>query len=163
MSFAASAFPRRWIAWTAVAAALGGLLDSIYLTVHHYTNEPVPCNLVSGCEMVLTSPYSQYAGIPLAMYGAAAYFAAFSLALLSLYGYRWTWSIFGLQVLAMAGFTAWLVYVQAVLIGAFCQFCLLSAATTCVLLILFVVSIVLRRRGRPVETNFADQANIIQE
>lgn len=146
MNDAIAAFPRRWIAGGAVIAALVGLVDSIYLTVHHYTNEPVPCSLINGCEMVLTSAYAEFAGFPLAMYGAAAYFAAFSLALLTFYGYRWTWNIFGLQVVTMAAFSAWLVYVQAALIGAFCQFCLLSAITTFSLLVLFIVSWVLRRR-----------------
>jgi uncharacterized membrane protein len=55
------------------------------------------------------------------------------------------WTIFGVQVVLMAIFTGWLIYVQAALIGAFCQFCLLSAATTFTLTILFLISLGLRR------------------
>lgn len=124
----------------AAVVALVGLADAVYLTVHHYTNEPVPCSLVEGCETVLTSQYAEIAGVPLAAFGALAYFAAFSLALLAGFGNRLTWTLFGVQVSLMAVFTAWLIYLQAVVIGAFCQFCLLSAATTLTLLIIFLVS-----------------------
>ena len=124
----------------AALAALVGLGDAVYLTVHHYTNEPVPCSLVAGCETVLTSQYAEIAGVPLAAFGAIAYFIAFSLALLAGFGNRLTWTLFGIQVAVMAAFTAWLTYLQAVVIGAFCQFCLLSAATTFTLLIIFLIS-----------------------
>jgi len=129
----------------AAIIALIGIADAVYLTVHHYTAEAVPCTLTGGCEQVLTSEYAEIAGIPLAAYGAAAYFIAFSLVLLSIYGSRMAWTIFGVQVVLMAIFTGWLIYVQAALIGAFCQFCLLSAATTFTLTILFLISLGLRR------------------
>lgn len=130
----------------AAFVALLGLADSIYLTVHHYTAEPVPCSIIEGCEQVLTSTYAVVGGIPLAAFGAAAYFIAFSLALLAAFGYRRTWALFGIQTILMAIFTGWLIYVQAVLIRAFCQFCLISAATTATLLILFLASLVFGRR-----------------
>lgn len=129
----------------AVIVALIGIADAVYLTVHHYTAEAVPCSLTGGCEQVLTSEYAEIAGVPLAAFGAAAYFIAFSLALLSIYGNRTAWTIFGVQVVLMAIFTGWLIYVQAALIGAFCQFCLLSAATTFTLAILFLISLGVRR------------------
>lgn len=129
----------------AVLVALVGLGDSIYLTVHHYAGSSVPCTIVEGCEIVLNSAYAEIAGFPLALYGALAYFAAFALALLAAFGNRAMWTLFGVQVVLMAGFTAWLVYLQGFVIGAFCQFCLLSAATTFILLILFIVSKFFRR------------------
>lgn len=132
----------------ALIVALIGIADAVYLTVHHYTAEAVPCSLTGGCEQVLTSEYAEIAGVPLAAFGAAAYFIAFSLALLAVYGNRMAWAIFGVQVVLMAIFTGWLIYVQAALIGAFCQFCLLSAATTFTLAILFFVSLGLRKSAR---------------
>lgn len=132
------------IAWLPLAAAIVSLIgigDSVYLTVHHFTAEPVPCSLISGCETVLTSSYAELpGGIPLAALGGAAYFVAFSLALLAAFGNRLMWTIFGVHVTVMALFTAWLVYLQAFVIGAFCQFCLLSALTTTVLLAIFIIS-----------------------
>ena len=124
----------------AAIVALAGLADAVYLTVHHYTAEPVPCSIISGCETVLTSSYAEIAGVPLAAFGAAAYFMVFSLALLASFGNRSMWTLFGVQTTLMAIFTGWLIYLQAFVIGAFCQFCLISAVTTLTLLILYIVS-----------------------
>ena len=124
----------------AAVVALIGLADAVYLTVHHYTSEPVPYSLITGCETVLTSAYAEFGGIPLAAFGAGAYFIAFSLALLTAFGNRTMWMLFGIQVVLMSLFTAWLIYLQAFVIGAFCQFCLISAATTFCMLIIFGIS-----------------------
>lgn len=124
----------------AAVVALGGLADAIYLTVKHFTGEAVPCSIVEGCEQVLTSSYAEIFGIPLAAFGALAYFTAFSLAMMAAFGDRRMWNLFGIQVILMAVFTAWLVYLQAFIIEAFCQFCLISAAVTMTLLIIFLVS-----------------------
>jgi uncharacterized membrane protein len=130
----------------AVFFSLVGLGDSVYLTAHHYSAEPVPCSLISGCETVLTSSYAEIGGIPLAAFGAAAYFAAFALAILALYGNRTAWKLFGVQTALMAAFTIWLIYLQAVVLNAFCQFCLLSAVTTFGLFIVFLVSLAAGRK-----------------
>ncbi|HXH70125.1 MAG TPA: vitamin K epoxide reductase family protein [Pyrinomonadaceae bacterium] len=128
----------------AAAVALIGLADSIYLTIHHYTGEKVPCSVVEGCEQVLTSSYAEVAGYPLAAFGAIAYFVAFSLAILAAFGNRLMWAFFTVQVFLMTIFTIWLFYLQAFVIGAFCQFCLLSAATT---LSLFFIALISKFRG----------------
>ena len=130
----------------AAIVALIGLVDSVYLTVHHLNAVPVPCSLIDGCETVLTSSYAEIAGIPLAAFGAAAYFAAFSLALLAAFGNRLMWTLFGGQAILMALVSGWLIYLQAAVIGAFCQFCLLSAATSLTLLVLFVLSLLIKRK-----------------
>ncbi len=124
----------------AAVVALGGVADAVYLTVKHFTGEAVPCSVVEGCEQVLTSSYAEIFGVPLAAFGALAYFMAFSLAILATFGDRRMWSLFGIQVILMAIFTAWLVYLQAFVIEAFCQFCLISAAITLILLTIFLVS-----------------------
>lgn len=120
--------------------ALGGLADAIYLTIHHYTFEIPPCVEGFDCTAVLTSPYATIGGIPLAVFGAIAYFTAFSLAILTAFGNRLMWRIFGAQVILMTLFTVWLVYLQAFVIKAFCQFCLISAGITLTLLIIALVS-----------------------
>ena len=129
----------------ALVLSLIGITDSVYLTVHHYRAEPVPCSIVAGCEQVLTSSYAEISGIPLAAFGAAAYFVAFCLIVLSIYGNRITWKLFGIQATLMALFSCWLIYVQANYIGAFCQFCLLSAFTSFLLFVAFVISLFVRR------------------
>lgn len=123
-----------------VIAALAGLADSIYLTIHHLTAEPVPCSIVSGCETVLTSQYAEFGGIPTAAFGAVAYFAAFSLALLAAFGNRGAWTLFAALSAVMFLGTLGLLYLQAFVIGAFCQFCLLSALTSTILFVIAIVS-----------------------
>ena len=125
----------------AAVVALIGIADAVYLTVKHYAAEPVPCGAGFDCEMVLTSPYAEIAGIPLAAFGAVAYFVAFSLALLTAFGDNRMWKLFGIQVVLMACFSGWLIYVQAALIHAFCQYCLISAATTLTLFLIFLASL----------------------
>lgn len=127
-------------AFAAVIFAVIGLGDSIYLTVHHYTNEQVPCSIITGCEQVLTSEYAEIGGIPTAAFGAFAYFLAFCLALLAGFGNRKMWLLYGLQTIVMFAVTLWLVYLQAFVIGWFCQFCLLSAISTTVLFLIALAS-----------------------
>lgn len=124
----------------AALIALVGLCDAIYLTIHHYTGEKVPCSVTGGCEAVLTSAYAAIGGIPLAAFGAAAYFVAFSLAILAAFGNRTMWKIFGIQTALMAAFSLWLIYLQAFVILEYCQFCLLSAATSVTLFLIALFS-----------------------
>ena len=124
----------------AAVVALGGLADSIYLTVKHFTAGVVPCSIIDGCETVLTSSYAEMFGIPTAAFGIVAYLLAFLLAILTAFGKTQMWTAFGVLVSVMTIFTLWLIYLQANVIEAFCQFCLLSAATTFTLLIIFLIS-----------------------
>lgn len=128
--------------WQIIASvvALAGLTDAIYLTVHHYTAEPVPCSITHGCEQVLTSTYATIGGVPLAAFGAAAYFVAFSLALLAAFGDRRMWKLFGAIATLMGVFSIWLFYLQWQVIGAFCQFCLVSAGTSLALFLIALLS-----------------------
>ena len=124
--------------WMYVAAALSlvGLADSLYLTIKHLSGEAVPCSVTGGCEEVLTSSYAVVAGIPLAALGAAAYFSVFSLATLAVFGYPIAAKLLRLLAAIMVLVSLWLFYLQAFVIRAFCQFCLLSAATTIALAII---------------------------
>lgn len=120
--------------------ALIGLGDAVYLTVHHFTAVPVPCGLTGGCETVLTSSYAEFGGIPIAAFGALAYFLAFSLSILTVFGNRMMWTLFGIQTFVMAAVSAWLIYLQAFVIKSFCQFCLISAATSISLFVVYLIS-----------------------
>jgi uncharacterized membrane protein len=135
---------KRILQYAAVVIALAGLADSIYLTIHHYNGEAVPCSITGGCETVLTSIYAEIFGVPLGLYGAAAYFTAFALALLAVYGNALTWKLYGAITAAMFAFSCWLIFVQWHYINAFCQFCLLSALTSTILFIIFLLSLATR-------------------
>lgn len=124
----------------AAVVALIGLLDAIYLTIHHLTGEKVPCSVTGGCETVLTSSYAEIAGIPLGVFGAIAYFAALSLAILVAFGNRKLWFIFGVQVSLMAVASLYLIYLQIFVIKAICQYCMLSAGVCLTLFIIALIS-----------------------
>jgi uncharacterized membrane protein len=124
----------------AAAVSIVGLVDSIYLTVEHLAGRSVQCTIVHGCSEVLSSPYSSVRGIPLALIGAIAYFIVFSLATLAAFGYRSMARLLPLVVGVMFLTTLWLFYLQAFVIKAFCQFCLLSALVTVILTILVFVA-----------------------
>lgn len=119
-----------------VAACLSliGLADSIYLTVEHLSGRTVICTVISGCSEVLRSPYATVSRVPLALIGAVAYFTAFSLATLAAFGNSLAGRLLTIVVGLMFVVTLWLLYLQAFVIGSFCQFCLLSAAVTTAML-----------------------------
>ena len=130
---------------TAAIVSLIGLADSIYLTVEHVTGRSVICTIVAGCSEVLSSRYAVVAGVPLALVGAAAYFSVFSLATLAAFGYRLAGTLLTVLVLMMFLISLWLIYLQAFVIHAFCQFCLLSAAVTTALTVIVLLA---RRTAR---------------
>ena len=124
----------------AAFVALIGLGDAIYLTIEHITGQSVRCTVISGCSEVLSSPYAVVRGVPLALIGAAAYFAVFSLATLTAFHYR----LAGKALTAIVGLmfltTLWLLYLQGFVIHHFCQFCLLSALVTTTLTVLVFIA-----------------------
>lgn len=134
----------------AAVLALLGLADSIYLTVTHLTGEDVTCIASSGCSEVLSSAYASIGPIPLGAFGALGYFAAFSLALLAAFGYQRARTFLPVLVACMLATTLWLLYVQAFILHAFCDFCLLSAAITLSLSAIVVASSFIARKHRAV-------------
>jgi uncharacterized membrane protein len=95
---------------------------------------------------VLSSQYAVVGGVPLALIGAAAYFAVFSLATLAIFGYRFAGTLLTPLVLLMFLVSLWLIYLQAFVIHAFCQFCLLSAAVTIALTVIVLFAVISRRK-----------------
>lgn len=132
----------------AALLSLGGLADSIYLTVTHLTGEDVTCLASSGCSEVLSSSYASVGNIPLGAFGALGYFVAFSLATLAAFDYPRARTFLTVVVAGMLATTLWLLYVQAFVLHAFCDFCLLSAALTLSLSIIVTVGFFSRRRHR---------------
>ena len=128
----------------AAALSLLGLTDALYLTVQHFSGQSVPCSVTGGCEEVLTSSYAVVAGVPLATLGAGAYLSAFSLSILAAFGYRSAAKLLLPLVAVMVLVSVWLFYLQAFVIRAFCQFCLLSAGIT---IALAIVVFLARKKG----------------
>ena len=120
--------------------ALLGLGDALYLAALHLQGEVPPCGGYGGCAQVNTSPYAEIFGIPVAAFGALLYAVVLGVGLArlrtrgSLYA-RATLSLYSL-ILSGAIFMAYLTGVEAMVLHAFCYWCLGLAAITFVLLAL---------------------------
>jgi len=123
-----------------------GLLDSIYLSYIKLTHTEAFCAGIGECDIVNTSPYSEIAGIPMALLGAGAYVAL--VILLIVERRRGFWKnnslliFFGITLIGLL-YSAYLTYIEVAVINAICPFCVLSAVA---MLVLFVVSILRLRR-----------------
>lgn len=112
----------------AAVIALLGLGEATYLTVIYFTGETAVCGGSSSCFEVLGSKYARIGGMPVAGFGALAYFCVFTLATFAAFGYAHARKFFSVLVGAMFISTLWLLFVQAFLLHAFCRYCLFSAA-----------------------------------
>ena len=121
--------------YTLLALALIGLGDTLYLSYYHYLNI-VPTCVIKGCEIVLTSGYAQFFGVPVSYIGLVYYVYMFSLAILLAIEPRSFALRLGALVYTAIGFlysVYAIFYVQLTLLGTICQFCALSALTTLLL------------------------------
>src|SRR5438132_12486672 len=66
------------------ALAFVGMIDALYLSIKRNAG-PIPCHITRGCTDVLTSKYSEVAGIPLSWAGLAFYIAILSLAVFKIF------------------------------------------------------------------------------
>jgi uncharacterized membrane protein len=119
-----------------------GFLDATYLTAQHYLGAIPPCVITTGCETVLTSEHSVIFGIPTALWGAMYYLLLFILAVLALD--LKPEIIRFVAYLTPIGFFAslYFVYLQLFVIKEICSYCMISAATSTILFILGMFSII---------------------
>lgn len=119
--------------FTALVASLVGFADALYLTVSHYRQLVPPCSIGS-CETVLTSRFATVAGMPISLGGVIGYVIVVFLLLLYIDNKN-TKLLKWVAVLAAISFVVSVVLVslQAFALGAFCLYCLLSAACDTVL------------------------------
>lgn len=104
-----------------------GFLDATYLTVLNFKHVIPPCSIAQGCEKVLTSQFASIGPIPLALLGVV-YFLTLFIASLLLLEKRRKLIISGIFLLSLSGFISGLVLVslQAFVLQAFCQYCLVA-------------------------------------
>jgi len=134
--FFAHADLRKSETWT-VVLALVGIAVASYLTAVHYRDSLLVCSGASDCETVQNSSYSKLLGIPVAILGLAMYIASLGLAIARLaraaLAERVTILLF---VMLFAGFlfTTYLTWLELFVIDAVCQWCVVSALITTLLL-----------------------------
>lgn len=138
---------------TAFVLCAIGLAIASYLTYVHYAHLKPLCLSSGGCEIVQTSRYATFAGIPVATLGLFGYIMILislflpgdlgrgSGALLALVGF---------------GFSAYLTWLELARIHAICQWCVASAI---VMTLLAIVTMVRLWIYEPPVTTPADSAS----
>lgn len=125
-----------WPRMTAALLALLGLIDSAYLTIHHYRpSVTLSCPVGGGCETVQSSIWSTLppgnGGIPVALIGVGGYAVLVMLALVALQRDRVGSIVVPTVLLLVAGgglfFSIYLTVVQLFVIGTVCFWCAMSA------------------------------------
>jgi len=116
--------------------SLAGFFDSSYLTILHYKHIVPPCTITHGCETVLTSRFATIMGIPIALSGVLFFLVLIVLLLLRLPNYFKLWLYGGVAVSFV------LLYLQAFVLHAFCQYCLLVEA---IVLTIFIINTFLNK------------------
>ncbi len=118
-----------------ISLSIIGMADAIYITYEDLSGLVPPCLPLPmfDCAGVLQSSWAHIGPIPLALFGVGFYATVFLAAILSfVMKTPHPWLRYILLALGAWGFlfSALLFYVQGFVIGAFCTFCLLSAATS---------------------------------
>jgi len=123
--------------WLVIAVAAAGLAVAGYLSVAKLMGgSAVFCTAGGGCDAVQSSRYAMLLGVPTALWGALAYAAVGGLAAAGLTATRWQ-GAFAIAAGAV-GFSAYLTWISATVIRAFCPYCLASGAIAVVLLAVLI-------------------------
>jgi uncharacterized membrane protein len=140
----------------AATLALVGLIVAAYLSLWKIgVIAALACGEGGGCNVVQSSPYAIFLGVPVAFYGLGGYGALLAVCLIGIQP-RWAerrWPTVALAVLSGIGvvFSAYLTYLEAAVIHAWCRFCVVSAL---VITGIFAVSVVgLTRRTETHQTD----------
>ncbi len=134
-----------------VVAAIG-FADATYLTIEHFTNANPPC-FIGSCELVLNSTYATVAGIPVAIFGVVYYLfilMAFVVYLESKKEKELALRVGCLSTVIGLGSSLYFFILQAFVLHAFCQYCLVSAGTSTILFVTASYIIVTSRKHQPV-------------
>jgi uncharacterized membrane protein len=124
---------RLWRA--AVALSVIGIAIASYLVYVRYADVKPICSISHGCETVQKSKYAKLAGVPVALIGLGGYVAI--LASLFIRSEAGRLAGAGLALVGI-GFSAWLTYLEAARIHAWCQWCVGSAIVMTLLAITLV-------------------------
>jgi uncharacterized membrane protein len=133
--------------------SLVGLFLGAYLTLYKFgVIGTLACN-VGSCEQVQTSRWSVFLGLPVATWGVGFYLLMLVLSIAGLQARFLDSRRLSLFMVLLAGwgvvFTAWLNYLEAFVIHAWCEWCLGSAG---MVLLLFVLAVMDWRDGREIES-----------
>ena len=132
--------------------SLAGFFIALYLFAHNLgLTGPIVCG-VGDCATVQSSPWAKVGPVPVSGIGLAGYLGLFALAFLGLQPGRRDSKAVGGLLLAGAtfgvAFSAWLTYLEAAVIQAWCQWCVASAIIIALIWVATLPEVGrLRRRG----------------
>lgn len=122
-----------------VVLALVGIFVAGYLTLHRFGFiGTLQCSLAGGCETVQSSAYAFFPprtvvdwGISVALMGLIGYIVLFAIGILGIQPGRTDSVMVGRALFFLSGgaliFSLWLTYVEARVLHAWCQWCVISA------------------------------------
>ena len=115
-----------------IATALIGMGDVFYLAYYQYLHL-IPACAIGGCEIVLSSVYSKFMGVPLSYLGLVYY--AYMLCLATLLAFEPESRVLRFAALIYTGVGLllslfFIFYIQLSLLHAICMYCAISAVTT---------------------------------
>ncbi|MDJ1174920.1 vitamin K epoxide reductase family protein [Roseofilum capinflatum] len=141
----------RWSRPITAGIATLGAIETAFLTVVEVMGSAEAVCPTSGCKEVLGSPYATVFGLPLTLFGFFGYAGMLMLAIAPLLINpdqnkelrttldQWTRFLMFVTSTVMVVGSAYLMYIMAFTIGAFCPYCVLSAFLS---LSLFVVTLI---------------------
>ncbi|HEX8672002.1 MAG TPA: vitamin K epoxide reductase family protein [Longimicrobium sp.] len=146
----ADASPRLPVARMGIAVlSLLGLFVALYLSMYKWgVMGPIQCT-IGGCETVQNSPWSVLFGQPVSVWGLGAYVTLLVVSILGLQprfaDARWVaLALFGISGVGVL-FSAYLTYLEAAVIHAWCQWCVISAI---LITLIFLLSVPGLKRAR---------------
>lgn len=136
----------RFVRWLFLLLIISGIGVSGYLSYVKFTDTPMIC-VASGafdCGLVQNSPYSELFGVPIAYLGLATYFVILGLVVFqsrsTFLQENGTLLLFGVVFFAWI-YSMYLVYIQAFVLRAFCNWCLAHEAIMTVMLVLVSIKL----------------------
>lgn len=130
----------KWLIALIIILSIVGIFDSSYLTFEHYNNTIPPCStsfFSLDCGSVLRSSYAVMFGVPLALIGVIHYSLLTFFIILAVI-FRKKAAFYPIVLLSVIGFVSslYFVYLQVVVIGAICFYCMVSALNS---ILIFIV------------------------
>ncbi len=136
-----------WYDIVALVLCLTGVGISSYLTYTKFFNQSIVCVEGGGCDIVASSPYASFVGVPVSLLGLLMYLTLaagviarwwFNQTNNLIWRGRLDWALFISSLLSVV-FSGYLIAMSLFVIKATCIWCLASATTITVLFALFAV------------------------
>lgn len=132
--------------WGTLMFTLTGMGASGYLTYTHLANVAPQCAGLGDCALVQASSYAMLFGIPIALLGFLAYLVMLALAAAAYFlldeerGILAQQALFGLALVGTL-YSAYLTFIEAFVLRAYCIYCLISAISITAICILVGIDV----------------------